>query len=279
MATPNVVNLDALLPREDLDAPAVVADDLTDLKVNDLDQGLVYGWLRKPDFQRETANWAPEKVAHLIETFVRGEIIPSIILWQSGQRVFVIDGAHRLSALIAWIKDDYGAGGISAAKFENYIPSIQRDLDRRTRSLVDKSVGSYSKYKIAAQHPGNADQEFITRVTRVATRSLPVQWIMNASVDQARDAFFRINEGGVRIDPTEIRILKARSSGVAIAARAITRSGKGHNYWSKFDAPVQKKIEEYGQEIGKLLFEPPLVTPIKTIEVPLAGYGYGAHVL
>jgi Protein of unknown function DUF262 len=106
----NVVNLDALLPRQDLASPAEASADLEGLKLSDLEPGLIFAFLRKPDFQRETANWSPEQVADLIETFVKGNIIPSIILWQSGQRVFVIDGAHRLSALIAWVRDDYGAG-------------------------------------------------------------------------------------------------------------------------------------------------------------------------
>jgi hypothetical protein len=90
--TRNVVNLDALLPRQDLASPAEAAADIPGLKLTDLEPGLIYNWLRKPDFQRETANWSPEQVADLIETFAKGNIIPSIILWQSGQRVFVIDG-------------------------------------------------------------------------------------------------------------------------------------------------------------------------------------------
>jgi Protein of unknown function DUF262 len=102
----NVVNLDALLPRQDLSAPADGSPDLTGIKLGDLGPGLIYPMLRKPDFQRETSNWTPDQITDLVATFVNGNIIPAIILWQSGNRVFVIDGAHRLSALIAWVNDD-----------------------------------------------------------------------------------------------------------------------------------------------------------------------------
>ena len=43
----------------------------------------------------------------LIESFLDGELIPAVILWQSATHIFVIDGGHRLSALLAWAHDDY----------------------------------------------------------------------------------------------------------------------------------------------------------------------------
>jgi len=113
MATP-ATNLDALIPREDFEVQSV-ADPSNPVKIErvsirDLEPGFFYNALRKPDFQRETANWSPAKVVDLVKTFVNGDLIPAVILWQSGRDIFVIDGAHRLSALLAWVHDDYGAG-------------------------------------------------------------------------------------------------------------------------------------------------------------------------
>ncbi len=68
-----------------------------------------YPVLRKPDFQRETHEWSPNKVKGLIESFANQDLIPAIIMWTTkGGYTFAIDGAHRLSALIAWVNDDYG---------------------------------------------------------------------------------------------------------------------------------------------------------------------------
>src|SRR4051794_11511525 len=48
--------------------------------------------LRKPGFQRETNHWTPVQVVSLIQCFVEGDLIPSVILWSSPTSVFVIDG-------------------------------------------------------------------------------------------------------------------------------------------------------------------------------------------
>src|SRR5262245_46856119 len=114
MAT-NVVNLDALIPRDDfeVDSEAVNHPRLEKIDIRHLEDGFFLNSLRKPDFQRETAHWTPDKICDLVKTFLDGELIPGVILWQSGSDVFVIDGAHRLSALIAWTHNDYGDGAQS----------------------------------------------------------------------------------------------------------------------------------------------------------------------
>jgi hypothetical protein len=77
--------------------------------------------LRKPDFQRETTQWKPAQIAMLIESFLDGELIPAVILWQSSSSIFVIDGGHRLSALLAWVHDDYGWSNLREILSERYI--------------------------------------------------------------------------------------------------------------------------------------------------------------
>lgn len=277
--TRNVVNLDALIPREDLAAPAEATADIPGLKISDLRPGLIYSWLRKPDFQRETNNWTPEQVADLIETFANGNIIPAVILWQNGQRVFVIDGAHRLSALIAWAHDDYGAGTLSANHYQNSIPEQQRIMHEATKKLVAERVGSYSQHDLAAQFQKSDDPEILKRSAIIGWKGVDVQWIKNANVEQARSAFFRINQGGTEIDATERRILRAKDSALAISSRAISRGGTGHAYWKKFQEPERSEIEKLAADIHRLLFMPALHLPIKTLDVPLAGFGYGASVL
>jgi hypothetical protein len=70
MPTTNVVNLDALIRRADLAAPSEASEDITALPIMGLEQkGLLFPALRKPDFQRETANWSCEQVADLILPF------------------------------------------------------------------------------------------------------------------------------------------------------------------------------------------------------------------
>ncbi len=106
---PTKTNLDALIVREDfevLDTP-VQFPAIQTIQIRDLEQGsFFYQVLRKPDFQRETADWTSERISEFVDSFLSGDLIPGIILWNSGSNIFVIDGAHRLSALIAWVQDD-----------------------------------------------------------------------------------------------------------------------------------------------------------------------------
>ena len=261
----NRVNLDALLTRADLfEIPDSIISDTQVLRFSDLKPSAIFSMLRKPDFQRETDNWTPEQIFRLIETASKGDIIPSVILWQSGAKIFVVDGAHRLSALIAWVQDDYGAGELSLKHYQGRIPEQQRIMHETTKALVAE-IGPWSKFE---------------NTTGLPLKDIQVQWIKNASSDQAASAFFRINQGGTVIDPVETRILKAKRSALSIATRIITRGGTGHAYWSHFsDTASKEAAPRIGSELYKLLYAPTLQTPIKTTEVPLAGLGYGAPVL
>jgi hypothetical protein len=278
--TTNVVNLDALIQRADLAAAGEGADDINAIYITGLEpKSWLYPSLRKPDFQRETSNWSPEAVADLIQTFLHRELIPAVILWRSGRDVFVIDGAHRLSALIAWVHDDYGDGDVSRRFFGNSIPEDQLKAADRTRALVNAAVGSYRKHRDALEYPERAEREVLERAQRFGWQNIEVQWIRTADAEKAEKSFFRINQGGERIDATEQRILKARSSATALASRAILRGGTGHAYWKRFDSGVQNRIEEMGREIHDLMFRPLIELPIKTLDLPTAGQGYGPHVL
>src|SRR5690606_14842096 len=119
------VFLDAIIKRADFEEMGnnVSQTDLfSELKTTDLQSKLIYPFLRKPDFQRETNEWDENKICDFLDCFINGDLIPSIILWRSSSGFyFIIDGAHRLSALLAWLNDDYGDGKISLDFFDGNI--------------------------------------------------------------------------------------------------------------------------------------------------------------
>ncbi|MER8984227.1 DUF262 domain-containing protein [Mesorhizobium sp. M0843] len=263
----NVVNLDALIPRADLfgDHAPAIADDRT-IRIADLEPCSTYDQLRKPDFQRETANWTPAQVASLVHTFANLDIIPSLVLWQNGPHIFVIDGAHRLSALIAWVRDDYGGGTISRDRFGGAIPGQQMAMHQEVQRLVKDGPGTWANFK--------------ARFPQFNMKGLDVQWIRDKTPQQAADAFIRINQGGTAIDRLEVRILRAPKAALSVATRAITRGGSGNEYWKHFRSDEAKAdVHALGKEIHDLLFQPPLKTPIKTMDLPLAGAEYGMGVV
>jgi len=141
------VDLDAMIPREDfaIAEEAYVIDLIPAFPITHLEsESPIFRLLRKPDFQRETNHWSPDQLVTFVASFVDSEVIPSLILWKAPRYIFVIDGGHRLSALRAWMEDDYGDGAISLKFYKGDISQEQRDVAKRTRKLVEQKVGRYS---------------------------------------------------------------------------------------------------------------------------------------
>lgn len=275
------VNLDALVRREDFDVadadiPSVQP---TTIQIRNLEaRDFFYAIVRKPDFQRETSDWSPQKICGFVQSFIDGDLIPALILWQAGSQAFVIDGAHRLSALIAWVHDDYGDGKTSRDFFESVIPDDQAAAADYTRRLVKKQIGSYADHQFAIEKPEKAKPEIFARAKLLGTLSIQLQWV-KGDATKAEESFFKINQQASPIDKTELRLLKARRLPNALAARAIVRSGTGHKYWSKFSDERKLEIEQLAKVLNDLLFSPALRTPIKSVDLPVAGRGYSSQTL
>jgi Protein of unknown function DUF262 len=183
-----LVNLDALILREVLEVEAnetlAPAQYRQSFAIGELaSDNPTYSVLRKPDFQRATGDWSPEMVADLVKSFISEELIPSVILWRSpGGNLFVIDGAHRLSAFIAWINDDYGDGTISKAFFQDRITKPQQLAADKTRELIETAsdaVGSYAALKAAGLiHHSTTERAIIGR--KMASNPIPLQWVVGS---------------------------------------------------------------------------------------------------
>lgn len=200
-------------------------------------------------------------------------------MWRSsGGYLFVIDGSHRLSALSAWINDDYGDGYISKMFYDGLIPEEQIDIAETTRKMVNSTIGPYADYKLALTHPNKVKHEIVVKSKNLGALAIQLQWVEGDSA-KAENSFFKINQQAAPIDKTEMKLLKTRRFPNSIAARAIIRSGKGHKYWSKFSEHTQKEIQELAKNINDILFTPKLETPIKTLDIPIGGKLYSASTL
>ncbi len=274
------VNLDALIPREDFDVkePTQVVATRNTISINDLrEKDFFFSALRKPDFQRETNEWDTNKISDFIESFLEGDLIPAVILWRSTSGfIFVIDGSHRLSTLAAWINDDYGDGDISKKFYDGIIPDEQIGIAERTKNQIRRKVGLFKDYELATSYPEKVKPEIIARAKSLGALAIQLQWVQGGS-SKAEASYFKINQQASPINPTELRVLRARKNPNAIAARAIIRSGKGHKYWSAFSEENQAVIQEIAKDINKLLFNPELDSPIKTLDLPIGGKAYAAQ--
>jgi hypothetical protein len=277
----HLVNLDALVRREDFEVlEQVSSSQLTQtLQIRNFEPSdFFYSSVRKPDFQRETSDWKSEKIVAFVQSFLEGDLIPALILWQAGNHTFVIDGAHRLSALIAWVHDDYGDGRTSKQFFDGIIPQEQIDAAEATRRKMKKQIGTYEDHKLAIEYPDRVGEEIRDRAKRLGSLAIQLQWV-KGDASKAEASFFKINQQAAPIDKTELRLLMARKNPNALAARAIVRSGTGHKYWSRFESAKKDEIERKAKEINDILFSPSLRIPIKTLDLPVAGRGYSSQTL
>lgn len=267
------VVLDAMIKRADFaqQAESVSLELGSSLKLEEIaGKSPISKILRKPDFQRETNHWSPPQIASLIRSFVHGELIPALILWKSESFVFVVDGGHRLSALKAWVENDYGDGALSYSFFNGEIDPDQKAIANVTRRLVEKEVGRYSTFHGMSESDLASDPLNSKLHATIFSRALHVQWIQG-NQEVAESSFFKINSQGTPLDQTEELLLKHRRKSYAIAARSIVRAGTGHKYWSKFDQSVQAEIEKQSSIQNDLLFQPNAKEPIKTLDLPLGG--------
>lgn len=276
------VNLDALITRQDMEGgnQKNVPQDFG-FKHSDLVKtgGMTYAILRKPDFQRSTSSWTPEKVRDMVIAYIEGETVPGVIVWRSPQSdLFVIDGAHRLSSIIAWINDDYGDGEISKAHYGDVQNPVAA---QKARELIETSVGSY-KSLILAVNDNKADPKYQANAKKLVFATLPVQELRKVSdAATAEKSFLKINEQGVILSDTEKWLINSRYCPNSIAARAISLKGSGGAYWERFtDAENRNKIAELSASVHKLLFTPDLdIGELKTVDLPIAGSFYSSNAL
>ena len=274
------VNLDALIPRQDFEvvdrqrgsSPSGDAP----IPVSELAVGkLHYQLLRKPPFQRETDDWNIDNVVTLIKSFRDGDLIPALILWRGNTGyTFVIDGAHRLSALIAWVNDDYGNGVISNAYYKHRIPKNQKTIAAECKRLVEKEVGAYSVLsKVLTLSSPSPEQ--VRHAANLST-ALVTQTV-HGDAKVAAKSFLAINQRAVGIDPTERYMIEHLEKPNVIAARAIVRSARGHQYWKKFEQATRERIERKASLIYNAIFEPEDAEPQSSLDLQPAGQAYSSN--
>ena len=270
----NRVNLDAMIPREDFaieEGLNATDDPIKEFPITYLEPNApILKLLRKPDFQRETNHWSPEQIASFISSFLDNEVVLSLIFWDSPTYIFFLDGGHRLSALRAWMEDDYGDKALSASFYKGQKLSEQQlRMAKRTRALVEQKVGRYSDL---CKLVDSTDSEIKSKGAKVLfKRKLILQWV-HGSPDVAESSFYKVNSQGTALDETERMLIDNRKKPIAIAARLILRGGSGHKYWSAFASEAAKaRSVELGEELHDLLFEPESQEPLRTVDVPLGG--------
>jgi len=270
---PETVNLDALIRREDFESEEKSLEPAgrqgRELYLTSLTREDRLGSMRKPDFQRETSGWTPEIIATFIESVASGDVIPSLILWRSPTtgKTFIIDGAHRASALVAWMENDYGDGEASKEFYGNNLPPQQVAAARRARDLVESKVGAFKDllaYNRNHNAPTEQQQRYAANITAIPLHVQPIE----GDAAAAEKSFKRINSTAVAISKEEGRLIDSRRYPNGIATRALVRAGGGYEYWSRFDEPIRNDIKTTAATIYAQLIKPITDYPLVALDLP-----------
>lgn len=242
-------NMEHLIPRGDIEGndnfiSVAQTDRRSSINLTDLEkEQFFYQSLRKPFFQRDTNQWTVTRVEKLISTFLEDGLIPAVILWENSDGdIYVIDGAHRLSSLIAWVNSDYGK--------ENKLNDSHHDA---IQEYINSQIGSYNEIK------KSKDEKYKQSKQIIAKRSVAVQWV-TGDYKKAKESFIRINEQGVVISQDEKELIENDELPTSKLSRAILAHGLGQ---------VSKNQSDETKEIFERFFTPYLSHQLNNY--PLAG--------
>lgn len=256
--------------------------------------------LRKPDFQRATWAWSPEECVELLESVLYEQVVPSVIMWLSPDNFqYVLDGGHRISVLLAWIRDNWGDKLPDDAYRDATVQENIRKAAQRVRELLgQKQIGSFEDY-IAAEEMYNdlvekgqiPEQSMDTTSLHYAKLmrrwdavniGFPILWV-SGDYEKAEQSFIKINKTGRSLSDWETKLVENRSSSFARAVMSIAQIGDVAHCWPVQEPEVAndpvlsgkaKEIVQKVKELHSLLFDPPYTRPINDSRQPLMATPY-----
>lgn len=258
--------------------------------------------LRKPDFQRATWAWTPEDCASLLESVLTEQVVPSVIMWLSPEsHWYVLDGGHRVSVLLAWIKDDWGDRLPPDAYKDASLEINAKLAGKRVRELLrQKGIGEYREYinanrrykdvmtsrntTLFGSEMTSEEQRYANLVRRWQSVNMgfPILWV-KGDYEKAEQSFLRINKTGRTLSPWETTLVENRRSSFARAVMSVARVADKFHCWP-IDAPEvlndkhsQKELNEILDlvpQVHDLLFLPVYQTPIDRPQQPVLATPY-----
>lgn len=294
------VHLDHLIYRESLrwventqaspGWPTTQVRPLHVLKYRDLldDETSLFPLLRKPDFQRETSAWKVSDCVALLESVVNQLIVPSVIVWRNPENrlLYILDGSHRVSVVRAWMLDDWGDKAEEGYYERHEYVSDIKLAAQLAREEVNRTIGAFADFV-------KAGKRFLAKSKTRATNELSEDelkrgyWYsdmmttdagfhvqeVSGDYEVAESSFVRINRSGQELRDWEITLIENRNSSLARAIMSIANGGAGR-FWPETvqDSRLYDHLAEIRSATAQIhykLFVPPLVTPIRSANVPL----------
>jgi hypothetical protein len=237
--------------------------------------------MRKPEFQRQTNSWTDEKYINLLKTLKNNQVIPGVIFWLNPDtgHIFVLDGAHRLSAIRAWVTNDWGDS--AEAKEYGYLEEDELRAAMRLRNKINETIGSFDDCRKAALRfkkvvdAKKSPRDELDEETEARGRfmyhlntsmKIPIQWVTGGYQD-AEQSFVNINTGGTPLSNEEVVFTENRRSPVARAMAGIISNGTKPSLW----IDKEEACTKLSKELYNILLTPSdnISSKIKVTDYPL----------
>lgn len=250
--------------------------------------------LRKPDFQRATWAWTPDDCVSLIDAVLKQQVIPAVILWLSPEKTwYVLDGGHRISVLMAWIRDDWGDRRTAEEYSDQRLRTVSEEAAKKVRlSLRKAGIAPYAEYMAAndrfseleqtsrpKDHMGITEYQLALDVRNWESQPVgfPILWV-RGDYKKAEESFININKSGRRLSEWETTLVENRTSSFARVVMSIAHVSERQHCWPKDefavadDGPSQRNLERILRlvpEIHMVLYEPLYHQPLTSANQPL----------
>jgi hypothetical protein len=249
--------------------------------------------LRKPDFQRATWAWTPEDCVSLLDSIIKRQVVPSIIMWTSPDSGldYILDGGHRVSVVIAWLNNDWGreyAKNFDDSDMRNMIRMAADEVER----LVNIEIGNITEYIDAEKRLQTVIDQGLSPMQNLDDRtfrrgrfyqdllkgfiSFNILWV-SGNYEIAEQSFLKINKSGKQLSEWETTLIENRNSAFARATMSIASQSSARYYWPT-EAPdtpnkilLEQEIETINTGVNTLqsiLFQPPYQRPMNRLEQP-----------
>lgn len=245
--------------------------------------------LRKPDFQRATNAWTPENCCNFLDSVIQGLLIPHTILWSSprSRNIYVLDGAHRISVLRAWMTDDWGDSGNAKTYYSRFDRNVITNAADEVREVLCREIGSFESCRKLAEayneDPALAEMQMTDRQKTIVGfyqsfedgAGLKIHWA-KGDYEFAAKSFVRINLGGQRLDNFEVFLIQNRDNPFIRSLMAVAGGQNEGEYWPGLTPTevqqYQHAISEFNQLASRIyarLFIPGFDVPPTDVHQPL----------
>jgi hypothetical protein len=190
----------------------------TDFDVDGLVKRLRSGAYYKPDFQREYV-WNQKHASRFIESLLMGLPVPGIFVYRlENNKHLIIDGLQRLTTLL------YFYDGVFKGK-EFALSEVRDPWKGRTYRMLEEE--DRLKLNDAIIH------------TTIFKQDSPVD-----DYKSVYEVFERINTGGLKLSPQEIRACVAHEPNEAASFVKLLKELNGNALWRSIYGPISARLKD-----------------------------------